>query len=520
MRSWSFPLSNSKSLNEDEIYVLLIEDDEEDSILFNEYVNEIVYPKYIVKRFKDGEGALADLRSNPSRYQIYVIDHFLGSSTGLELIQEIRSISPNVPSILISGLANEDIETSALKAGFQKTLEKKTLSAFILGKTFQYLLNQKNNGTEKNHSLDTFLLRMETIAQFSGGIAHDFNNILNIIIANLDLLEMQCKEQPDILNRVRSAQNAVMRGAEVNKKLLNFSRKQSLSPAAEDPDRLIQEYLENRKDEIPENVRLIFEPGPGDNLCKIDRGEFANSLMHLLQNAKEAVEEKGGTILIETDTIVVNDDADSEFLDLEIGNYFLIRIADNGKGIDSNLSEKIFEPFVSTKPKGKSSGLGLPMVYGFVKRSGGKIVFESHPGCGSDFYVYLPIEDSKAAVQSLGIRSWNGSKKIFYFTTGGESSKRTSYVFRGFGANVRRFENLHSFESVLSQIDEGTILFSETWVNDFLKWKAIVMNLKKSDSKLNACYFSPSTSENDLENSFEITWPISRKSLENHLAKL
>lgn len=511
------------SSNRDEIRVLLIEDDEEDSILFQEYLNDIIYPKYIVKRCKDGESALEELKSNPLHYQIHAIDHFLGSSTGIEWIREARTIAGNVPSVLISGLPNEEIETTAFQAGFHKILEKKILSAFVLGKTFYELLNGKESAettAKKNQEFESFLLRMETISQFSGGIAHDFNNILNIIIANLDLLEMQCKEQPDVLNRIRSAQNAVMRGAEVNKKLLNFSRKQSLHPEPADPSRLIEEYLEKPTDPIPENVRLTFEPESNGNRCGIDRSEFANSLMHLLQNAKESLEEKGGRILIETDLVSVNTEADSRSWSLELGNYFLLRIADNGKGIEQNLVDKVFEPFVSTKPKGKSSGLGLPMVFGFVKRSGGKIVFESHFGFGSDFYVYLPIEELKTAPQSLGIESWKGSKKIFYFSQEGESSKRTSYVFRSFGANVLRFGDLQSFEFALSQIDADTILFSESWADDFSKWKEIVMNAKKSNSKLNAFYFSPSAKENDLENSFEIPWPISRKSLENHLGGL
>ncbi|EQA55113.1 ATP-binding protein [Leptospira kmetyi] len=511
---------NSDSSNEDEIRVLLIEDDEEDSILFQEYVNEIPFPKYNIKRCKDASAAFAELRSNPSSYRILVIDHFLGSTTGIDLMQELRSVAPNVPAVLISGLPNEEIESNAIKAGFQKTLEKKILSAFSLGKTFYELLNSEKNKPENDPATDPVSLRMETISQFSGGIAHDFNNILNIIIANLDLLEMQCKEQPDVLNRIRSAQNAVMRGAEVNKKLLNFSRKQSLHPEAEDPNRLIAEYLEKPSDVFPENVRVVFEPGPGGNLCRIDRSEFANSLMHLLQNAKEALEENGGTILVETDTILANDEAEWRTLGLDRGNYFFLRIADNGKGIDPNLADKIFEPFVSTKPKGKSSGLGLPMVFGFVKRSGGKIVFESHFGYGSDFYVYLPIEDLKSDARPLGIKSWNGSKKIFYFTKGGESSKRTSYLFQSFGANVRRFEDLRSFESNLSKIDSETIVFSENWVENFSKWKEIVMNAKKSNSNLNVCYFSPSAKQADLENSLEIPWPISRKSLENHLGGL
>ncbi|EMJ95035.1 hybrid sensor histidine kinase/response regulator [Leptospira alstonii] len=500
----------------DEISVCLIEDDEADFILFKEYLDEIPFPKYKLTRFKDAPSVLAGLKTDPSEYKIYVIDHFLGSQTGLEILHEIRTIAGTISAVLISGISKEEMETIAKETGFQGYLEKKNLSAFTLSKTFFSVLKESEESTE-NRS-DTFLLRMEAISQFSGGIAHDFNNILNIIIANLDMLEMQCKDQPDVLNRIRSAQNAVMRGADVNKKLLNFSRKQSLQPETVDPNRLIADYLEKSKEIFPENVQVIFEPGSEGDLCRIDRGEFANCLMNLFQNAKEALEESEGKILIETDTIVLN--FKDKSLGLKEGNYFLLRVADNGKGMDANLFDKIFEPFFTTKQKGKNSGLGLPMIFGFVKRSGGRIVFDSHPGVGSDFYIYLPVEQLKSNPHFVTVKSSEKPKEIFYFSDEGESSKRTSYIFRRLGYRVFSFKDLNVFESYLSKVGSETVLLSETWKEDFSKWNEIVMNAQKSGLKARTCYFFSSIDVYESENSVSIPWPISRKSLENHFGIL
>ncbi|MCG6168742.1 hybrid sensor histidine kinase/response regulator [Leptospira sanjuanensis] len=506
----------------DVVEVLLVEDDEEDFILFKEYLGDIPYPKYKVTRFQDADAALASIRSNSDAYEIYVIDHFLGQKTGPELLKEIRSASGFAPAVLISGLPDSEIASLAEEAGFQGYLDKKTLSTFTLAKVFFALLQNRKQETFKkeNGVADPLLLRMETIARFAGGIAHDFNNILNIIIANLDLLEMQCREQPNVLSRINSAQGAVMRGAEVNKKLLNFSRKQSLNPESVEPDRWIAEYLEKPVEPFPENVRVVFEPGGQGAKCKIDRSEFANCLMHLLQNAKEAVEESGGIVLIETDTVAVTSSKESKEFGLEIGNYFLLRIADNGRGADANFADKIFEPFITTKPKGKSSGLGLSMVFGFVKRSGGKIAFESHPGFGFDFYAYFPLEERQPNAHFPGKVAFGEGAEIFYFTGEGETSKRTSYVFRTLGFQVRRFQELTSFQSELSKVKGKAVLFSECWGESFPQWKEICRNAEKSNSMLKTFFVSASVPENGAENSSEILWPISRKSLVNHFGRL
>ncbi|EKR37207.1 GHKL domain protein [Leptospira interrogans serovar Hebdomadis str. R499] len=494
----------------DEISVCLIEDDDEDAILFREYLEEIPFPKYKVTRFKDFPSLFVDIEKKTSKYTIYVFDHFLGLQTGFEILNEIRKVVGSVSAVLISGISKEEIERITSEGGFQGYLEKKNLSAFTLAKTFFEVLKEKE---DLKSEIDIFLLKMEIISQFSGGVAHDFNNILNIIVANLDILEMKCKDQPEVLNRIQSAQNAVLRGAEINKKLLNFSREQSLYPEIINPNLFITDFLEKSKNIFSENVQLVFNPGSQEVFCKVDQIEFANCIMNLLQNANEALLDSGGKILIETDTIVLN--SKNKFLGLKEGNYFLLRVADNGKGIDLSIADRIFEPFFTTKQKGKNPGLGLPMVFGFVKRSGGRIGFESHLDVGSDFYIYLPIEDLKSDSHFINLES--SKKTIFYFSNEGEFSSRTSYLFQGLGYRVLCFKDLNVLESNLSKIQSETILVSQTWQEDFSRWKEIVMKAQGSGLKVKVFYFSSSV---DLKNSTSIPWPISRKSLENHFGIL
>lgn len=507
----------------DEIPIFLVEDDEEDAILFREYLNDIPFPKYVVTRYKDGPSALEALRSgSPAKNEIYVLDHFLGAQTGSALLSDIRSKVGPIPAILISGLSREEIESTAKESGFAGFLEKKHLSATSLSKEFLRIqfenLNGASSTSKRISEEEARALRMDTIAQFGGGIAHDFNNILNIIIANLDLLEMQCKEQPDLLNRIRSAQNAVIRAADVNKKLLNFSRKQSLHQELADPNELISDFLKNHPDFFPNNIRFAFDPSNFGDRCLIDRSEFTNSLTQLLQNAVEATETKDGEILLETIRVV--SDSQNGIPGLEDGNYFLLKITDTGIGIQEENLEKIFEPFYTTKPKGKSSGLGLSMVYGFVKRNKGQIFLESNLGIGTEFYLYFPIVELKSdsALKKEDLKA--GAGEIFYFCKEGPFSDWISYFLRSLGYAVHKTTDLKDTDSAPVFLEKKSHLISETWQSRFSEWKEFAIKAKRTNSKIEIYYFSAFETSDVIENSFVNRWPISRKSLENHFAKL
>ncbi|RHX85768.1 ATP-binding protein [Leptospira stimsonii] len=506
----------------DEIPIFLVEDDEEDAILFREYLNDIPFPKYILTRYKDAHAALDALRSRGRlENEIYVIDQFLGAQTGLALLNDIQTIVGNVSAILVSGLSKEEIETAAKESGFAGFLEKKYLSASSLSKEFlriQFGGSSKVSSAEKLSEEELRVLRMDTIAQFGGGIAHDFNNILNIIIANLDLLEMQSKEQPDVLNRIRSAQNAVMRAADVNKKLLNFSRKQSLHQELTNPNDLISDFLKNQSETIPKNVRVLFESEGREDRCLLDHSEFVICLTQLLQNAVEALETKEGEILVETIRVV--SDPGNRISGLENGNYFLLKITDTGIGIREENVEKIFEPFYTTKPKGKSSGLGLPMVYGFVKRSKGRIFFQSELKVGTEFYLYLPIIELESDPTFKDQNSKIRSQEIIYFCKDGPFADWIVYSLKSLGFVTHKVIDFENFNSNFRNLERATCYLSETWQTRFSEWRDFAVKAKRTNSKIEINYFSGSEGSDEFENSFAIRWPISRKSLENHFDRM
>ncbi|XDD51216.1 ATP-binding protein [Leptospira sp. WS92.C1] len=515
------PVNNIK----DVVSVFLVEDDEEDFILLKEYLKDIPYPEYTIFRFKDVQSALDELKNNSFQYDIFIIDHFLGSYTGMDLFAEIRSLLGDVPAILISGLSAEELKSIAFRSGFADCIEKRNLSARNLSKALlsvQRILedpsqNKKRNLSEDSYQVET--IRMDAIGSFSGGIAHDFNNLLNIIIANLDLLEMQCKEQPAVLSRIQSAQNAIMRGADVNKKLLNFSRKQFLNPIQSDPNSLISDFLTSSKDLFPENVKMEFDLSIGENIFPIDPIEFANTLSHLLQNAKEAIEENGGRVLLETFVITIDSKKKGGFSDLGKGDYFLLRVGDNGSGMNQEHQGKIYDPFFTTKSKGKNTGLGLSMIYGFVKRCGGRIFVESHSGVGSDFLLFFPVQNFKSNPDSDKKTLQVISKTIIYFCEEGPVSSLVSYYLESLGHSVLRVNDLQKLKSFPGLKNEDLICISEMWKKDFQEWKELLLDMKKSNSKLIIYDFSFLRDDWENENSLKIQWPISRKSLESHFGR-
>ncbi|PJZ68147.1 hypothetical protein CH373_14255 [Leptospira perolatii] len=231
--------------------------------------------------------------------------------------------------------------------------------------------------------------KMEAVGQLAGGMAHDFNNLLNVILANLDLLEMKLKDSPDTLKRVHSAQEAVQRGVEVNRRLLSFSRKQALNPQSFELNSLLKEFVPilNRIETASIHIEYDLEEIP--LICEIERSGLENALLNLCLNSRDSITNQG-KILIST-RYLPNSNRSSQYRGLSLGDYCAITIYDNGHGMDDYTKARMFEPFFTTKGSVKGTGMGLPMVYGFVKQSKGIIQVQTQQGAGTSVTLFLPI---------------------------------------------------------------------------------------------------------------------------------
>ncbi|TGK44148.1 PAS domain-containing protein [Leptospira andrefontaineae] len=335
---------------------------------------------------------------SPGLYEIFGLD-LNDSPPGFEdfiqfIPQEDRSrIIQNYEKFLSQGIFEDTELRIVSKDGIEKFLSVKgegllnRKGKFIGGTgTMQDITEEK----EWNDSLRQ-LQKMDAVGQLAGGMAHDFNNLLNVILANLDLLELNLRETPELLKRVFSAQDAVRRGAELNRRLLAFSRKQALNPEQADVGHVISDFADIltriRNDII--NIEFCLEEFP--MICSFEKNGLENALLNLCLNSRDAMPE-GGTILVSTGFSPAGKEHRSMipgFVDME--DACIISVRDEGSGMDAKVLERLFEPFFTTKQSGKGTGLGMPMVYGFVKQSNGMVHVHSEIGKGTCVEIFLPL---------------------------------------------------------------------------------------------------------------------------------
>jgi len=237
--------------------------------------------------------------------------------------------------------------------------------------------------------------KMEAIGQLTGGIAHDFNNLLTIVVGNLDALIPRLNAGDD-RGLAEEALGGALRGAELTRQLLMFARRQDLAPAPTDVGRKLQETGAMLRRTLGDAISLTIKAPHDLWWCQTDAGQLENALLNIAINARDAMP-NGGPLTIEASPVHF-DDVDAH-ADLAPGDYVKISITDSGQGIPADIRERVFEPFFTTKGAGQGTGLGLAMVYGFAKHSGGHVSLYSEMGVGTTVNLYLPRAQAEAAAQ-------------------------------------------------------------------------------------------------------------------------
>ncbi|QDF95832.1 hybrid sensor histidine kinase/response regulator [Azoarcus sp. DD4] len=235
--------------------------------------------------------------------------------------------------------------------------------------------------------------KMEAVGQLTGGLAHDFNNLLTIIIGNLSALQAQLAGGPGA-EYVDPALQASKRGAELIKRLLTFSRRQPLEPSTVEVGALVHNMSHLLVRSLSETIKVRLRL-PGEPLhALVDPHQLENALLNLALNARDAMPDGGELTIAVSDRLL---DANiARLVEVPPGHYVQIDVTDTGTGIDPALVPRLFEPFFTTKPFGGGSGLGLSMVYGFVRQSGGNIRILSTPGQGTNVRFVLPMTQPAA----------------------------------------------------------------------------------------------------------------------------
>jgi signal transduction histidine kinase/ActR/RegA family two-component response regulator len=231
--------------------------------------------------------------------------------------------------------------------------------------------------------------KMEAVGQLTGGVAHDFNNLLTVILGNLDELAEVVDGNPQGLALLGDVRAAATKAAELTQRLSAFSRQQPLKPSVVDVNRLLTNLEALLRRTLGASIAIEVIRGAGLWMCEVDPIQLESALLNLAVNARDAMP-SGGRLTIETANTRVGREYAELHTELQPGQYVLVAVTDNGVGMTESVLSRAFDPFFTTKGPNQGTGLGLSMVYGFVKQSGGHVKLYSEPGEGTTAKIYLP----------------------------------------------------------------------------------------------------------------------------------
>lgn len=236
--------------------------------------------------------------------------------------------------------------------------------------------------------------KMEAVGQLTGGIAHDFNNLLLVITGNLELLEPKLSSD-EARSLLKEAQDAALLGSKLTDQLLTFARRRHLDAQTIQLNELVVGIADMLRRTLGEDITLSTSLARDVWPTRADPDQFQSAIVNLAVNSRDAMPQ-GGKLVIETRNMVLQADSFDFETELQPGEYVQLSISDTGMGMTSEIRDRVFEPFFTTKEKGRGTGLGLAMVYGFVKQSGGHVTVYSEPGHGTTINLYFPRSDAAA----------------------------------------------------------------------------------------------------------------------------
>lgn len=233
--------------------------------------------------------------------------------------------------------------------------------------------------------------KIESIGRLAGGVAHDFNNMLNVILGNVKIVMDDLPSDHHLQHDLNDIYSAAKRSADLTRQLLAFARRQTITPQVLDINDTVASMLTMLKRLIGENIQLIWEPAASVQPTCIDPSQVDQLLANMVVNARDAIGANSGTITIETDNVVYDEEYCADYTDFLPGSYVMLAVSDDGKGMDEETKASIFEPFFTTKGVGSGTGLGLATAYGIIKQNNGFIHVYSEPDEGTTFKIYLPV---------------------------------------------------------------------------------------------------------------------------------
>jgi signal transduction histidine kinase len=305
--------------------------------------------------------------------------------------------------------------------------------------------------------------RLDAVGQLTGGVAHDFNNMLTVILGNAELLQEGLERDVahrELADMIVGAANSA---AELTKRLLAFARKQALNPIAVDSNQLIADMYPLLRRTLAANLEFEMVADSDVWQALVDPAQLENAVLNLCINARDAML-GGGRLRIETKNVELDEDYAAGQVDVKSGQYVSITVTDTGCGIAPDVLRRVFEPFFTTKDKGKGTGLGLAMVYGFIKQSDGHISIFSEPGHGTTVRMYLPraVGDSPHAAVATGVfRIIHGTETILLVEDDEQVRRFALSQLKSLGYNVLQAHNGVEAMELIERNERIDLLFTD-----------------------------------------------------------
>jgi len=395
---------------------ILLADDNAD---MRDYISQLLGSRHECIATHDGQQALELIRQ--SRPDLLLTDIMMPRMNGFALIKAIRTDAQlrDLPIIVISARAGEESSVEGLAAGADDYLVKPfsareliarvdgalamarvrremedSLRAQVAARTAELEaanahLRSEAMEREKMEQALRQSQKMEAVGKLTGGVAHDFNNLLQVIGGNLQLLCKDLKGNDKAERRLSNALAGVMRGSKLAAQLLAFGRRQPLEPKVVNLGRFIHGLDDLLRRALGDGIEIDTEIGTGLWNTLVDPSQVENAILNLAINARDAMSGRG-RLTIEAGNSALTDADVAHHGDLRPGQYVMLAVTDTGCGMTPDIVEHVFEPFFTTKPEGQGTGLGLSMVYGFVRQSNGHIKIHSEPDRGTTVRIYLP----------------------------------------------------------------------------------------------------------------------------------
>lgn len=339
--------------------------------------------------------------------------------------------------------------------------------------------------------------KMRAVGELTGGVAHDFNNLLAVVIGNAELLEERFAEDAPERTHIKTLISAATRGAELTRRLLAFSRKQMLTPKVTDVQALVDNMAVMLKRVLGETIEISTHCEKNLWKSEIDQGQLENAILNLAINSRDALKASGsgsGRLVIEVSNAIVDEEMASEQDDAIPGKYVMLSVSDNGSGMPREVLERVFEPFFTTKPVGEGTGLGLSMIYGFVKQSGGLVTVYSEEDVGTSVKMFLPRATDKKSIEKViemdNQKPAKGHETILVLEDDPDVRELTVLQLESLGYNVVQAHDGQSALDVLHTDQKIDLLLSDVVLPGGLRGPEVAQKARMTKPDLSVLFMS------------------------------